>query len=195
MRGWVASSVLVIGCNNPPAPDAGKVAPSADASDDAAIADSGWDSGDAGIAEDSLPASSSTELTMRARHLLEAIAQDNPDLAADILFPREAWINLHDVPTAAQDPAKQWDEKVKGVFKTNVHYWNTHTKDIARAQFVSFEIGKTVQQITPKKKDWKKALWQVKHSQLTFSIDGQTKHIEIAEMVGWRGAWYVVHLR
>lgn len=191
MRRLVASSVLVIGCTNPSKPDAGKTAEPIDASDDAGIVDSGWDSGDSGIAEDGLPASSSAELTMRARHLLEAIAQDNPDLAADILFPREAWIPLHD----AQDPAKQWDDKIKGLFKTHVHYWNTHTKDISRAQFVSFEIGKTVQQITPKKKDWKKALWQVKHSQLTFSIDGQNKHIEIAEMVGWRGAWYVVHLR
>lgn len=149
------------------------------------------DSADSGSSDDVLPPSSSAELTTRGRHLLEAIAQDNADLAADILFPRDAWTLARD----GQDPTKQWEEKIKPGFKTAVHYWNTHTKDIGRAQFVSFEIGKTVQQIAPKKKEWKRALWQVKHSQLTFSIDGQSKKFEIAEMVGWRGAWYVVHLR
>ena len=183
-------AVFVAGCTNPSVPDAGKTTVK-DAAVEADIVDSGWDSGDAGIVEDGLPASSSAELTTRARHLLEALAQNNPDLAADILFPRDAWANARD----GQDPTKQWEEKIKPGFQTSVHYWNKHTKDISRAQFVSFEIGKTVQQLTPKKKEWKKSLWQVKHSQLTFSIDGQTKHIEIAEMVGWRGAWYIVHLR
>src|SRR5436190_12322773 len=112
MRAILVSCVLALGCTNPTAPDAGKSTTS-DAAGEGGIADSGWDSGDSGITDDSLPPSSSPELTMRARHLLEAIAQDNPDLAADILFPRDAWINLHDV----QDPAKQWDEKVQGAFK------------------------------------------------------------------------------
>lgn len=180
-----------VACNNPPAPDAGRASVKDAELDGDAIADSGWDSGDTGIIDDSLPASSSAELTTRGRHLLEALAQDNPDLAADILFPRDAWANARD----GQDPTKQWEEKIKPGFQASIHYWNKHTKDIARAQFVSFEIGKTVQQLTPKKKEWKRTLWQVKHSQLGFSIDGQAKHIEIAEMVGWRGAWYIVHVR
>ena len=145
---------------------------------------------DSGPTDDAMPPSSSAELSTRARHLLEAIAQDNADLATDILFPRDAWNQARD----GQDPSKVWDSKIKPGFAANIHTW-AKQKDMARAQFVSFEIGKTVTQIEPKKKEWKKPLWQVKHSKLSFTVDGQARHLEIAEMVGWRGAWYVTHLR
>ena len=60
---------------------------------------------------------------------------------------------------------------------------------------MSFELGHSVVQITPKKRDFKKPLWRVKHSKLTFTIDGKTRHLDIAEMTAWRGAWYVTRLR
>lgn len=183
------ASLFLWACTTPSAPDAGKDA-SADVVD-ASIVDAAPDVVDSGPADDAMPPATSPDLTTRGRHLLEAIAQDNPDLATDILFPRDAWSNARE----GQDPTKQWDDKIKPAFVSSVHYWNKHTKDIGRAQFVSFEIGKTVQQITPKKKEWKKPLWEVKHGKLTFSIDGQQKHIEVLEMVSWRGAWYVTHLR
>jgi len=157
----------------------------------AAIVDAAAPIDEAGTPDETMPAATSEDLTTRGRHLLEAIAQDNPDLASDILFPRDAWANARD----GQDPTKQWDDKLKPAFQSSVHYWFKHTKDVARAQFVSLEIGKTVQEITPKKKEWKKPLWENKHGKLSFSIDGQTKHIEVLEMVSWRGAWYVTHLR
>lgn len=185
-------ALLAASCTNPAAPDAGAIdvaSPIPLAPLDASLP--APDVIDAGPTDEAMPPATSQDLTSRGRHLLEALAQDNPDLAADILFPRDAWANARD----GQDPTKQWDEKIKPAFQSSVHYWNKHTKDISRAQFVSIEIGKTVQQITPKKKDWKKSLWNVKHGKLTFLLDGQTKHVEIVEMVSWRGAWYVTHLR
>jgi hypothetical protein len=35
----------------------------------------------------------------------------------------------------------------------------------------------------------------VKHSKLAFTIEGKIRHLEIAEMTAWRGAWYVTRLR
>lgn len=174
----------------------GAVGAAGDAAADARAKDAGHDGAadaevDAGPTDDAMPASSSAELSTRARHLLEAIAQDNPDLATDILFPRDAWSQARD----GQDPAKVWDTKTKPAFASGIHSWAKRSKDMTRAQFVSFEIGKTVTQIEPKKKEWKKPLWQVKHSKLTFTVDGQARHLEVAEMVGWRGAWYVTHLK
>jgi hypothetical protein len=49
-------------------------------------------------------------------------------------------------------------------------------------------------QIVPKKHGWKKPLWRVKHSKLTFVIEGKTHRVDIGEMVAWRGAWYVTRL-
>jgi hypothetical protein len=165
-----------------------------DAAADAAHADAG-DGGDpdasASILDTNMPQPASEELSSRMRHLLEAIAQDNADLAGDVLFPRDAYISTKD----ATDPQKAWEKKLSGTFKKAVERTHKRNKGIEGAKFVSFELGKTVAQVAPKKRDWKKPLWRVKHSKLTYTVDGKTKHIEIAEMTAWRGAWYVTRLR
>ena len=152
--------------------------------------------GDAGsVAEDvAMPSTSpqsTEELTIRMRHLLEAIAQNNSDLASDALFPRDAYIAAKDGP----DPQKLWEKKIAGNFRHQLERTHKHTKGIDHARFVSFELGHQIVQLTPKKKDFKKPLWRVKHSKLTFTIDGKTKHVDVAEMTAWRGAWYVTRLR
>ena len=167
------------------------------ASGDAALLSAHVDGGDrasfdAGpIFEDvALPPASSPELDTRMRHLLEAIAQDNPDLAGDVLFPRDAFIQTKDLT----DPQKAWEKKVSGSFRRSVALLHKRLK-ADQAKFVSFELGHSVVQITPKKKDWKRPLWRVKHSKLSFTVDGKTRHLDIAEMTAWRGAWYVTRLR
>ena len=69
------------------------------------------------------------------------------------------------------------------------------SKGIEDAQFVAFELGHAVLQITPKKHDWKRPLWRVFRSKITYVIDGRTQRLEIAEMTSWRGNWYVTKLR
>jgi hypothetical protein len=130
-------------------------------------------------------------MTARARHLLEAIAHDGPELSTDIVFPRDAYLAVRD----SSDPGKAWDTKVQGSFVRGVHVLHKRTRGVEKAQFVSFELGHSVQQAPPKKREWKRSLWRVKHSRLTFTVDGRTQRIEIAEMTGWRGAWYVTKLR
>jgi hypothetical protein len=159
------------------------------------------DAGEGGVAttaeagaqldDTAMPASSGEDLQTRMRHLLEAIAQDNPDLAGDALFPRDAYVATRDVA----DPQKAWDKKVSSTFRRSVERMHKRMKGVEHAKFVSFEIGHSVVQLTPKKKDFKKPLWRVKHSKLTFTIDGKTRHLDIPEMTAWRGAWYVTRLR
>jgi cysteine synthase B len=60
------------------------------------------------IDETVLPPTSSDELTSRMRHLVEALAQDNPALASDVLFPREAYVSLRD----SSDAARGWEKNV-----------------------------------------------------------------------------------
>ena len=146
---------------------------------------------DAGPADDGLPSSISPDLPVRGRHLLEAIARDNAELAMDIVFPRDAFASARDLP----DPAKAWEKKLFSAFEKDVHLMSKRLKGADHAQEVSFELGHSVTQIAPKKKDWKKPLWRVKHSKLTFTLDGKTQRIEIAEMTSYRGAWYITKLR
>lgn len=138
-----------------------------------------------------MPKASGEELDLRMRHLVEAIAQANPDLAGDVPFPRDAYLQTKDGP----DPQKAWQKKVQGSFKRGVESLHKKMKGAEGAKLVSFELGHSVVQITPKKKDWKRPLWRVKHSKLTFTIEGKQRHLDIAEMTAWRGAWYVTKLR
>jgi hypothetical protein len=147
---------------------------------------------DGGVLEDTaMPAASGDDLQTRMVHLLEAISQSNADLAGDALFPREAYVAAKDAP----DPQKAWDKKVSTTFRRSVERTHKRMKGIEHAKFVSFELGHSIVQLTPKKKDFKKPLWRVKHSKLTFSIDGKMRHLDIPEMTAWRGAWYVTRLR
>jgi len=186
---------------------AGACRPSAAASGDASTRASAPDAGsaleggtsvaagapDTGAPSDAenLPPATSDELTLRARHLFEAIVQDDPDLGVDMLFPRDAWILSRD----ATDPGKQWDGKVAPAFRRAVHALHRRTKGIEHAQLVSFEIGRTVVQATPRRKEWTMPLWDVHHAHLTFTLDGRTMRWDVSELAAWRGAWYVTKLR
>jgi hypothetical protein len=146
---------------------------------------------DAAPPDDAIPPTSSPELTARARHLLEAVGKDDPDLAADILFPRDGWLATRD----AADPGKEWEKRVATPFRKSVHASGRRHAELDRAQFVSLELGHAVVQSTPRRHGWKKPLWTVRGSHLTFVVDGHTRTLSIREMTAWRGAWYVTRLR
>ena len=146
---------------------------------------------DAAPADDLVPQSSAEELATRGRHLLEAVAHDDTDLAVDILFPRDGWLAVRD----AADPGKDWDHTVQTPFRKALHALSKHHRNQAHAQFVSLELGHDMVQATPKKHGWKKPLWTVHGARLTFTSDGHTRTVLIHEMTAWRGAWYVTRLR
>lgn len=145
----------------------------------------------AAVADDALPPFTSEELKTRARHLLEAIQKDDGDLAADLVFPRDAYLGVKDVP----DPGKHWDSKVLGAFRGSVHVLHRRTKGVERAIFTGFELGQPASEALPKRHDLKRMLWRARRSRLSFTIDGKPSHFDVMEMTGWRGSWYVTKLR
>ena len=155
--------------------------------------DGGANAADGGPSEADLvmPPVTSEELPLRMRHLLEAIAQNNPDLANDALFPRDAYIATRD----SADPQKAWEKRLSGAFHRAVERTHKRMKGMDGAKFVSFELGHSITQVSPKKHDFKRPLWRVKHSKLTFTLEGKERHLDVAEMTAWRGAWYVTRLR
>jgi hypothetical protein len=137
-----------------------------------------------------MPAPASDELTTRTRHLLEAVAQDDGSLAADILFPRDGWIATRD----AEDAGKDWEKKVNAPFRKAIHRLSRREKGMDRAQLVAIEPGGALSQVTPKRHGWKKPLWVLTGARVSFVVDGKTRTLSIREMTAWRGAWYVTRL-
>jgi hypothetical protein len=181
--------LLALGAACTPKP----VTESADASGDASALEGGSLEGGStsdGGDEESQPPTSSEELGTRMKHLVEAIGQDNPDLAKDLLYPRDAYRDLKD----AKDPGKTWDKKVDTAWKRTVHRLHKRLKG-STPVFSSFAIGPGVELAKVKKNDLKKPAWRVRHSKLAFTADGKTHTIEIAEMTAYRGSWYVTRLR
>ena len=160
------------------------------------------DGGDAGDAspiaadaspppDDAIPQGSPEDLSARARHLLEAIGRDDAQLATDIVFPRDGWLATRD----AADPGKDWEKRLLGPFRRAVHAVSHRHPDYEHAQSVSLELGHSMIQQAIRRHGWKKALWTVRDSRLTFVVDGRTRTLTIREMTAWRGAWYVTRLR
>jgi hypothetical protein len=181
------------GCRSlrPTGADAGTDAQIADAAPPEAESRASVAFVEAGPPDDALPPDASEELTERARHLLEAIGRDQADLATDILFPRDAWLATRD----AADPGKDWDVHVATPFRKGVHALSRRHHDLDRAQVASIEVGHTVTQAPLRRHGWKKGLWVVHGSRLSFVVDGRTHTLPIREMTAWRGAWYVTRLR
>lgn len=146
--------------------------------------------GDAGTDDTAMPAATDADLENRMKHLLEAVTQNNPDLAGDALFPRDGYA----LAKEASDPQKLWDRSIQGSFKRSIEVLH-RLKGIEHAKYAGFEIGHSIKQLPPSKKNYKKPLWSVSHSKIKFTIEGNDHSLDVHEMVAWRGAWYVTKLR
>jgi hypothetical protein len=145
----------------------------------------------AGSSFEDFPDAGPRDLDTRAKHLLEAIAQNDASLAADIVLPREAYVAARD----AQDPGALYESKFKSSLASHIARIHRHEKGIENAVFVSFELGQSTSRVVPHKHEWKEPLWHATRSMLTYTIDGRVRRIEIAEMIAWRGNWYVAKLK
>ncbi|MBX3233366.1 MAG: hypothetical protein KIT84_33765 [Labilithrix sp.] len=146
---------------------------------------------DAGPDDSAMPAVDDDDLQQRMKHLLEAISQNNPDLANDALFPRDGYVLMKE----SSDPQKAWDRGISGNYRRSVERIHNRIKGIEHAKYVGFEIGHSIVQLQPSKKNFKKPLWRVRHSKIKFTLEGKERTLDIAEMTAWRGAWYVTKLR
>ena len=182
------------------------------AASDAGIVDDGGDlAGDSGLLSDAasaetdasdandelrLPPAASDDLTARGKHLLEAISTDNPELAGDITLPRDAFTKLR----SENDPTKVYDRKIAPAFARAIHLLHKRTKQVEAAQFVSFEIGGSLDQGSQRRREWKRPVWHAHHAKLVITVPSASgtavqERIDVAELIAWRGAWYVLRLR
>jgi hypothetical protein len=145
---------------------------------------------DAGPVDEALPTVSTEELRRRAQHLIEAIAQDSPALAGDLIFPREGFVSARDT----RDPTKAWERSVSNPFERRIATLHKRFHGLEQAQVVSVELGHAAAQMTPRTHEWKKPLWRVKHSRVLVSVGGKVQRLELPELTAWRGAWYVTRL-
>jgi hypothetical protein len=154
--------------------------------------EAGVDAGEAIVVVDAgpqpVPPRHSEELTLRMRHLAEAVASDNMDLGRDALYPRDAFVAFYD----SKDNGRYWDKRVATAFRKELARLHRRTKNVANAKFVSFDVGQVTENAN--KKDWRIPVHMAHHAKLTLSIDGKVVTLTVAELVAHHGHWYVLRL-
>jgi hypothetical protein len=186
--------VLLAGCracsSEAPAPEAHDAA--ADAANDGATPEASVPAeAGAGTSFDDLPDAGPADLELRGKHLLQAISENDLSLAADIVLPREAYVTARD----AQDPGGGYEPRFKAALSSQIARIRRREKGVDRAVFVSLDLGGAPARVEPRKREWKAPVWRVAHSKLTFTVDGRVRRVDVAEMIAWRGNWYVTKLR
>jgi hypothetical protein len=136
-----------------------------------------------------MPALTSPDLTERARHLFQAIVENQPALADDFFFPKEPFIPLKDVA----DPGRYFDQLI-ATYHRDVASLHAKRKDWSGAAFVSFELGTTPGWVAPGKEYNKIGYFRTFRGKLTYSIGDSTRDMSVTTIISWDGRWYVTHL-
>jgi hypothetical protein len=142
-------------------------------------------------AVDTLPPPNHEELLVRMKHLVDAMREREPDLARDIVLPRNAYISMYD----AKNPGLVWEKKVNGPITKGL---KRESKRVQGARLIRVELGQ-VARLEVKEGEWKQPLWQAKGTHLVLEFDGRKgatrRELKIAELLSYRGVWYVSKLR
>jgi hypothetical protein len=208
---YVAVSVAllgasILGCKTAPPVEAGahalasaKPQPEAGLPDAGVPANVGTDGGpsdasahDAALITDDETAvpMTSEELVARSKHLVEAVAGDNPELAMDFLLSKDAYAQFY----AEKDLTRAWERHMKRAFARAIHrlHRRRHSKD---AKFARFELGTRLVKGPVGKGKHRHHVWHAHGSRIFYTVDGREHPIAIREMIAWRGAWYISRLR
>jgi hypothetical protein len=142
-------------------------------------------------AVDTLPPPNHEELLVRMKHLVDAMREREPDLARDIVLPRNAYISMYD----AKNPGLVWEKKVFGPITKSL---KRESKRIQGGRLIRVELGQ-VARLEVKEGEWKQPPWQAKGTRLVLEFDGRKgvtrRELKIAELLSYRGVWYVSKLR
>jgi hypothetical protein len=139
---------------------------------------------------DARPSLESPAFVRRVDLLFQAIAEDDPGLAARVFFPRVAYRQVKDIA----QPDRDWQQRLWRAFERNVHAY--HRKVGAGASLVGIEVREDrARFMRPGTEGNKLGYWRVLHSTLRVRTGaGREIGLEVTSLISWRGEWYVVHL-
>ncbi len=125
----------------------------------------------------------------RARRLFDAIASDDPRRAADLFFPREAFLLVKRM----SDPGAYWD-RLFAHYERDVHALHDALPDLARATFDRLEIVPRGGWVAVGEEANALPYWVSRHSVLHYTVDGDPRSFEVRVLITWDDRWYVTHL-
>lgn len=124
-----------------------------------------------------------------ARRLFEAIVRDDPARAEDFFFPRDAF-NL----VKAMARPDRYYERLHQRYVADIHTLHASVKDLARAEFVSLELGRRGAWVKPREEGNHLPYWAARHASLHYRVGDEPRALEVRVLITWGPRWYVIHL-
>lgn len=176
---WVLGSLPRASAQGTPSPDAGAAPAKRDAGAAVALP-----------AAATPPRPASEAVQEPASRLFQAIVRDDPTLAEDFFFPRDAFVQLK----AMQRP-ERYHARLFERFVADIHALHRQTPDLPRAAFVKLELGTRGGWVRPGEEGNKLPYWAARHAWLHYRIGAQLRRLEVRVLITWQDRWYVIHLR
>jgi hypothetical protein len=130
-----------------------------------------------------------SEVEAKVRKLFEAIVADDPRLAADSFFPREAFLLVKDM----RDPGRYYD-RLRRRFDSDIHALHGSLPGIEQARYERFELAQRGGFVAPQQEGNRLPYWAARHSLLYFRLGKTVQHLEVRVLITWDDRWYVIHL-
>lgn len=128
----------------------------------------------------------------RARLLFEAIQKDDPEIAARVFFPKEAYVQVKDIPK----PEADWKSRLMRAFKRDIHEYHKAMKKPEAAEYVGYKADMKHAKWMPERGEGNKVgYYRITHTKLQYkNADGKNRELDVTSLISWRGEWFLVHL-
>ena len=132
--------------------------------------------------------STGATLDRRVRALWHAIRRDDLALAAQLFFPRGAYVRLK----AIYDPSADFTDRLWALFRLDFATYHAATTG---ATLIDVRVDPAdVSWITPGTCENSIGYWHLPGVRMVYRQRGIERSVGVFSFISWRGVWYVVHL-
>jgi hypothetical protein len=125
----------------------------------------------------------------RARRLFLAIVRDEPALAQDFFFPREAFARVKAIAGADA----YWQRLFARYF-ADIHALHEALPDLDRAEFDRLEIVRRGGWVVAGEEANALPYWAARHNLLHYRVGDEARTLEVRVVITWGQRWYITHL-
>lgn len=129
------------------------------------------------------------DLSDKMSKLWEAIVRDDPSLAAQTFFPRDAFLLVKNMA----DPGRYYD-RLRKRFDQDIHALHRSSAGLDIAVFDHFELAKRGGFVQVNQEGNRLPYWASRHSYIYYRVGKKLKRIEVRVLITWDDSWYVIHL-
>jgi hypothetical protein len=123
------------------------------------------------------------------RRLFAAIVADDPALATDVFFPRDAFLRVK----AMAKPERYYDRLVRR-FASDVHALHRALGGAQEPAFERLELTRRGGWVRVGEEGNRLPYWASRHARLHYRVGSERRSLEVRVLISWGDRWYVIHL-